>query len=178
VAVERTSAPPDIYSIGSRLAAAERRTGLQQLSVRDTARATIGPATFTVDYGRPLRRGRTLLGNVISYDRIWRTGANAATQLTVSAPITLAGLSLPAGTYTLWTVPHVRGVDLIVNRQTGQWGTEYHRAQDLGSAPMTADSVSPPVEKFTISIEPRDERRGTLAMSWGTFRWTAPIEVQ
>ena len=83
-----------------------------------------------------MARGRTLLGDVISYDRIWRTGANAATQFTTSAPVTLAGLSLPAGTYTLWTVPRVRGVDLIVNRQTGQWGTEYSRAKDLGMAPM------------------------------------------
>ena len=178
VAVARTSAPPDLDSIANRLAAAERRTGLQQLSVRDTARATIGAASVAVDYGRPLARGRTLLGNVIGYDRVWRTGANAATQLTTSAPITLAGLSLPAGTYTLWTVPHLRGADLIVNRQTGQWGTEYSRARDLGRAPMTADSAGPPVEKFTISIEPRDARHGTLVMAWGTFRWRAPVELR
>jgi hypothetical protein len=163
--------------VGDRLAAAERRTGLQQVSGRDTARATIGTATFSVDYGRPLARRRTLLGNVISYDRVWRTGANAATQFTTSAPITLAGLSLPAGTYTLWTVPHLSGVDLIVNRQTGQWGTEYRRAQDLGTAPMKSESVGSPVEKFTIAIESSDERHGTLVMSWGTFRWTAPIVV-
>jgi hypothetical protein len=178
VAVARTTVPPDVDAVGDRLEAAERRTGPSQLSVRDTVRATIGAATFTLDYGRPLLRGRTLLGNVISYDRVWRTGANAATQFTTTAPITLAGLSLPAGRYTLWTVPHVHSVDLIVNRQTGQWGTEYHRAQDLGTAPMKSDSVDPPVEKFTISIEPTDSRHGTLAMAWGTFRWTAPIEVQ
>jgi len=178
VAVARTTAPLDVGAVGERLAAAERRTGPSQLSVRDTTRAAIGAATFSVDYSRPLLRGRTLLGNVISYDRVWRTGANAATQFTTSAPITLAGLSLPAGTYTLWTVPRVRGVDLIVNKQTGQWGTEYSRAQDLGTAAMRSESVDPPVEKFTISIEASDARHGTLAMSWGTFRWTAPIEVQ
>jgi hypothetical protein len=178
VAVQRTTAPPDVDSIAARLAAAERVTGQQQLSVRDTVRATIGAATFSVDYGRPLARGRTLLGDVISYDRVWRTGANAATQFTTSAPIALAGLSLPAGTYTLWTAPHVRGVELIVNKQTGQWGTEYSRAQDLGKAPMKSDSVDTPVEKFTISIDGSDARHGTLAMAWGTFRWTAPIMVQ
>lgn len=178
VAVTRAAAVPDIDSIADRLAAAERRTGLQQLSVRDTARATIGPAAFSVDYGRPLMRGRTLLGNVIAYGRVWRTGANEATQFTTSAPITLAGLPLPAGTYTLWTVPHVGGVDLIVNRQTGQWGTQYSRARDLGRAPMHSGSVDTPVETFTISIEPTEGRRGSLAMSWGTFRWTAPIVVQ
>jgi len=178
VAVARTATLPDIEGIGDRLAAAERRTGPSQLSVRDTARATIGAATFSVDYGRPLVRGRTLLGNVIGYDRVWRTGANAATQFTTSAPITLAGLSLPAGTYTLWTVPHASRVDLIVNRQTGQWGTEYDQKQDLGTAPMTSASVEPPVEKFTISIEASDPRRGTLALAWGTFRWTASIVVR
>ena len=178
VAVARTTTPPDIEAIGDRLAATERRTGQQQLSVRDTTRATIGGATFSVDYSRPLARGRTLLGDVIAYDRVWRTGANAATQLSVSAPITLAGLSLPAGKYTLWTVPHLGGVDLIVNRQTGQWGTGYSRARDLGRAAMKSDSVSPPVEKFTITIEPTGARQGSLVMAWGTFRWTAPILVQ
>jgi hypothetical protein len=178
VTVTRTAAAPDVDAIAARLAAAERVTGQQQLSVRDTARATIGNAVFSVDYGRPLARGRTLLGNVILYDRVWRTGANAATQLTTSAPITLAGLSLPAGTYTLWTIPHRQGVDLIVNRQIGQWGTEYGRAHDLGRAPMRSDSVDTPVEQFTISIEPGNARHGTLAMAWGSFRWTAPIVVQ
>ena len=171
VAVARTTAPLDVAAIGDRLEAGERRTGPAQLSMRDTTRATIGSATFSVDYSRPLARGRKLLGNVIAYDRVWRTGANAATQFTTSAPIRLAGLTVPAGTYTLWTAPHVRGVDLIVNRQTGQWGTEYGRAHDLGTAPMKVDSVKSPVEKFTISIEPRDARRGTLAMAWGAFRW-------
>jgi hypothetical protein len=178
VAVARTMTPPDIDSIENRLAAAERQTGQQQLSVRDTARATIGGATFAVDYGRPLARGRKLLGDVISYDRVWRTGANAATQFTTSAPITLAGLSLPAGTYTLWTAPHVGSVDLIVNKQTGQWGTEYSRAQDLGKARMQSDSAATAVDKFTISIEGSDARHGALVMAWGTFRWTAPIVVQ
>ena len=178
VTVTRTRTPPDIDAVGNRLAAAERGTGQQQLSVRDTAQATIGNARFVVDYGRPLARGRTLLGNVISYDRVWRTGANAATQFTTSVPITLGGLMVPAGTYTLWTVPHRGGVDLVVNRQTGQWGTEYNRAQDLGRAPMKAESVDTPVDKFTISIAPSDARHGTLVMSWGTFRWTAPVVVQ
>ena len=178
VAVARTMTPPDIDSVAARFAAAERRTGQQQLSVRDTARATIGAATLAVDYGRPLARGRTLLGDVIPYDRVWRTGANAATQLTTSTPVTLGGLSLPAGTYTLWTLPRVGRVDLIVNGQTGQWGTEYRRAEDLGTVPMRSEAVDTPVERFTISIKPGDARRGTIAMAWGTFRWTAPIMVK
>jgi hypothetical protein len=178
VDVRRLSAPPDVRSVAARFEATEARGGFRQLSVRDTARAQIGDAAFTVDYGRPLARGRLLLGSVIPYDRVWRTGANAATQLTTSAPITLAGMPLPAGTYTLWTLPHARGVELIVNRQIGQWGTRYDPAHDLGRAPMTAGTAAPPVEQFTISITPGDVRHGALVMAWGPFRWTAPIEVR
>jgi hypothetical protein len=178
VDVTRVAAPPDVGAIGRQFAALEATNGgFRQLSVRDTTRATIGDATFAVDYGRPLARGRELLGNVIPYDRVWRTGANAATHFTTSKPITLAGIRVPAGTYTLWTIPHAEGAELLVNKQTGQWGTGYGPAHDLGRAPMTAESPATPVEQFTISIGATDERRGTLAMEWGTFRWTAPIEV-
>lgn len=182
VDVSRLTAPPDaraIAAIADRFAALEAQGGgVRQLSVRDTVRAGIGGATFTVDYGRPLARGRVLLGDVIPYDRVWRTGANVATQFTTSAPITLAGMPVPAGTYTLWTIPRARGVELIVNRQTGQWGTGYGPAYDLGRAPMTTETLAPPVEQFTISIDAGDGRRGALAMAWGSFRWTAPIEVR
>ncbi|HEU4556881.1 MAG TPA: DUF2911 domain-containing protein [Longimicrobium sp.] len=179
VSVSRLATPPDVRAVAERFEALEARGGgFRQLSVRDTVRARIGGAAFTVDYGRPLARGRVLAGGVIPYGRVWRTGANAATQFTTSAPITLAGIAVPAGTYTLWTIPRPGGVELIVNRQTGQWGTRYDAAQDLGRAPMTIGTVAPPVEQFTIAIEPAGSRRGTLAMAWGTFRWTAPIEVR
>jgi hypothetical protein len=179
VEVARLTEQPDVRTIGDRFAALEVKTGaMKQLSSRDTTRATIGSATFAVDYGRPLARGRVLVGGIIPYDQVWRTGANAATQFTTSAAITLAGMSLPAGTYTLWTVPHAKGVDLIVNRQAGQWGTSYDRSRDLGKAPMKTETLTTPVEKFTISISPVDARHGTLVMEWGPFRWTAPIIVQ
>ena len=178
VDVRRLPEPPDVDAVAGRFEALEARGGgFRQLSVRDTVRARIGGATFTVDYSRPLARGRVLLGNVIPYDRVWRTGANAATQLTTTAPITLAGLALPPGTYTLWTIPHSRGAELILNRETGQWGTRYAASRDLGRAPMTTETLAVPVEQFTIRIDPADGRRGTLVMEWGTFRWTAPIVV-
>ena len=178
VDVNRVTELPDVQAIGEQFAAAETRNGgATQLSVRDTARATIGSATFAVDYGRPLARGRELLGKLLPYDYVWRTGANAATQFTTSAPIMLAGLRVPAGTYTLWTVPRPRRADLVVNTQTGQWGTEYDGARDLGMGRMTMDSLATPVEKFTISIAASDERHGVMTMEWGPFRWTAPIIV-
>jgi hypothetical protein len=119
VEVSRLASSPDVKDVADRFEAIEAKTGIvKELSVRDTLRAQIGNAMFTVDYGRPPLRGRKLLGDVLPYDRVWRTGANAATQFTTSAPITLAGMQVPAGIYTLWTVPHADGVDLIVNKQT------------------------------------------------------------
>ena len=84
---------------------------------------------------------------------------------------------VPAGKYTLWTVPHTGGVDLIVNKQTGQWGTEYDNSQNLWVAAMNTVALTAPVEKFSISILPGDLQHGSLIMEWGSFRWTAPIEV-
>ena len=179
VDVSRLAEAPDTRTIADQFEALETKSGgMRQLSVRDTVRASIGGAAFTVDYSRPLARGRVLLGDVIPYDRVWRTGANAATQFTTSSPITLAGMPVPAGTYTLWTIPHQRGAELIVNRQTGQWGTGYGAAHDLARAPLKTETLAAPVEQFTISIDSADGRRGTLAMAWGPFRWTAPIEVR
>lgn len=179
VEVNRMASPPDIKSIAERFEALETKTGtVKQLSIRDTVHAQIGNAMFTVDYGRPLLRGRKLLGDILPYDRVWRTGANAATQFTTSMQIKLAGMQVPAGTYTLWTVPHTNEIDLIVNKQSGQWGTEYNASRNLGIAKITTQTLSASVEEFTISIVSDNIHHGTLLMKWGTFRWTAPIEVQ
>ena len=141
-------------------------------------RSSIGDVSITIDYSRPHARGRVLLGNVIPYDRVWRTGANAATQFTTSAPVRLGGIQLSAGTYTLWTVPHPNGVDLIVSGQAGQWGTQYDRSRDVGTARMQSAALSTPVDQFTIAVAANDARYGTLTLEWGSFRWTAPIEVR
>lgn len=178
VDVVRLSETPDVKSIGARFAAQESGTGMHQLSVRDTVRASIGSATSMIDYSRPLARGRGLLGGVIDYDDVWRTGANAATQFWTNKPIIVAGVHVPAGAYTLWTLPRKSGVELIINKQTGQWGTGYDYDFDLGKGPLTSEAVSQLVEKFTISIVATDARHGTLTLEWGTFRWTAPIVVE
>jgi Protein of unknown function (DUF2911) len=179
VEVKQLATPPDINDIASRFEAKEKESGkVKSLSVRDTVRAQIGSSLFTVEYGRPLLRGRVLLGDVIPYDYVWRTGANAATQFTTSAPIKIAGMQVPAGTYTLFTAPHKNEVDLIVNKRSGEWGTEYQRSLDLGSARMISEVAPAPVEELTISIITGDNRHGKLVFEWGTFRWIAPIEVQ
>jgi len=119
-----------------------------------------------------------LLGKLLPYGEVWRTGANAATQFSTSAPITLAGMRLEPGKYTLWTVPSATGAELIVNNQSGQWGTEYNHALDLGKAALSTAATAAPVEKFAISIVPVDAGHATLVMEWGSFSWTAPITVR
>ncbi len=179
VEVKRLATAPYVKAIAAGFAARETATGgVRSLSIRDTVRAQIGNTTLTIDYGRPLARGRTLLGDVIPYDRVWRTGANAATQFTTTTPIKLGGLQVPAGTYTLFTAPHKREVDLIVNKQSGEWGTEYNGSLDLGAVRLTSEVAAAPVEEFTISVIPGDARHGKLVLEWGSFRWIAPIEVE
>ena len=179
--VRRISSVPDIDAIAARFAADEKRTGLaRSLSPRDTVRAMVGTAALTIDYSRPMRRGRTLVGDLLPYDEVWRTGANAATQLAVSQPIELDGVKLAAGTYTLWTLPTKQGVTLIINGQSGQWGTEYDAARDVARRPLTVDSVAQSVEKFTIRVDSSGTQAGhasaeRLIMEWGNFRWSAPL---
>ena len=146
-------------------------TGLGQLSVRDTLRASVRQAQVTIDYGRPSARGRRIFGGVVPYGEVWRTGANAATGFTTSADLTIGGTAVPAGSYTLWTLPTATGAELIVNRQTGQWGTEYDPARDLARIPMERRTLSTPVERFEIGVE-----ENALVMRWETTEWRVRVE--
>jgi hypothetical protein len=103
----------------------------------------VGAAQVLVDYSRPSARGRTVWGGaLVPYGQVWRTGANAATQLVTSADLTIGGAAVPAGTYTLFTLPTADGGQLIVNKKTGEWGTEYDAAQDLVRIPLRASALA------------------------------------
>lgn len=143
-------------------------------SSRDTARATIGNAHVWVDYGRPALRGRDVWGNGVLGDTLWRTGANAATQLRTDANLSIGGTTVPAGTYSLWTRATPGGYQLIVNRQAGQWGTEYHPERDLARIPLRESSVATPVERFTIALEPQ----GLMTLTWGTKQLSVPVSAR
>lgn len=147
------------------------------LSPRDTVRAAVAGASLLVDYGRPRKRGREIFGNVVPWGQVWRTGANAATQLRTDHDLGFGALTVPAGTYTLWTLPTASGWQLIVNRQTGQWGTEYDAARDLGRVPMAVSALAEPVESFTIAIEPQGAG-GVLSITWDRTRAQIPFTVR
>ncbi len=147
------------------------------LSPRDTARASVAGASLLVDYGRPRKRGREIFGNVVPWGQVWRTGANAATQLRTDRDLAFGSLTVPAGLYTLWTLPTASGWQLIINRQTGQWGTEFDAARDVGRVPMTVCALADPVESFTISIEAQGAG-GVLAVTWDRTRAQIPFTVR
>ena len=173
--VQRVDDVPDLDALFARFAADEKAKGVAAvLSTRDTMHAQIGSANIRVQYSRPLARGRTLVGGLIPYDRVWRTGANAATHLTADKPVRLAGVPLDAGTYTLWTLPTRAGVELVINRQTGQWGTGYNASHDIARVAMQVDTLDQSTEQFTIRA---DTAAARLVIEWGTFRWSVPIEA-
>ena len=176
VEVRRVQAP-DLDHFARTFAAAEAAHGpVGQLSPRDTAWGEIGPARMMVDYGRPSRRGRVVFGQGVPWGRVWRTGANEATQFTTDSPLVIGGERIPAGTYSLWTVPRPDGATLILNRRTGQWGTHYERGLDLARVEMARESLADPVERFTIAIEPLGDS-GVLRLSWESTSYLVPLSV-
>jgi hypothetical protein len=144
------------------------------LSPRDTVRAEVAGAHLLIDYGRPRQRGRAIWGEVVPWEQVWRTGANAATQLTIDADLTIGGALVPRGTYSLWSVPSPYGGVLILNRQTGQWGTDYDAAQDLVRVRLERQEQEPPVERFTIALEHGDGG-GLLRLSWSEASYVVPV---
>jgi len=137
------------------------------LSPPGTATLTFADGnTVTIDYSRPSMRSRKVFGGLVPYDQVWRTGANAATSLKTSVDLTIGGTTVPKGNYTLYTLPGANSWQLIVNKQTGQWGTEYNQAQDLARIPMKVTQRSSGLELFTISFDKMGADAGTLKLEW------------
>ena len=136
------------------------------------------PVRITIDYGQPHARGRTIVGDVVPYDSPWRTGANEATSLVTDADITIGGVAVPKGSYTLYTLPSRSGWKLIINKNTGQWGTDYLPEHDLARVVLRARQLREPLDSFSIWLVPDVERnaqggiaaglsRGVLRLAWG-----------
>src|SRR2546430_4595512 len=169
VTVERTLGL-DFAALGK--AFAPRSLGV--LSPPDSVKTSVAGATLAVRYSRPSTRGRAIFGNVVPWNQVWRTGANQATIFETSADLVIAGTPVPAGKYSLWTLPGPGGWKLIVNKNTGQWGTDYNAQYDLARLDMGVEQLPQPVEQFTIAIEPRG-KGGVLKLEWERTRATVPL---
>ena len=108
--------------------------------------------SITVDYSSPRAKGRKIYGGLVPFGKEWRTGANDATTFVTTADLTIGGKDVPAGKYTLYTTPNEKSWTLMINKQTGQWGTEYDAKQDLLQAEMQVSELPSAVENFTVSF--------------------------
>jgi hypothetical protein len=168
----------DLDSVARSFDRMNRAAGaIPMLSPRDSVLATAGTANLRVDYSRPSRRGRLVFGGIVPWNRVWRTGANLATHFTTDRALAFGDVLIPPGKYTLFTMPTEKGWTLIVNRQTGQWGTEHDASQDLARIPMRVQRLPTPVEQFTIFVEPRGAG-GTLRLLWDTTEANAQFSVR
>ena len=132
-------------------------------------------ANISIEYGRPFVKGRALK-EVAPYGAEWRTGSDQATTLKTDKPLKFGTLNVPAGTYTVYTVPGEKEWQLVISKKTGQWGIPYPAGQDLGRAPMTAETLTTPATQLTIAID-SSATGGTLRVQWGTTGASVPFTV-
>ena len=131
--------------------------------------------TVKIDYSSPRAKGRKIFGGVVSYGEVWRTGANEATTFVADTNVTVGGQAVPAGSYTIFTLPKADAWTLIISKKTGEWGTDYAgEKEDLARVPMSVSKTSSPVENFTVAF---DQAGGkcTLRMEWENTR--AKLEI-
>lgn len=123
------------------------------LSPHETTELALNGKKITVTYGRPSMRGRKIVGGLVPYDQVWRTGADEATELKTDVDLVIGSLEVPKGKYTIFTLPSESGWKLIINKVPEQFGAfSYSEKQDLGRVDMKVDKTPKPVEQFTISL--------------------------
>jgi hypothetical protein len=147
----------------------------------DSASFTVGGNAVKVCYGRPSLRGRNMLGGAaVPFGKIWRTGANEPTMIHTTGPVTIAGIRIPTGSYSLYTVPGPSEWEVIVNRSITQWGEESNytdavKAQEVGRGRVKAEALGTPIETFTIRPEPPSGDASALVLEWEKTRVRIPL---
>ena len=131
--------------------------------------------TIKVDYSSPRAKGRKIFGELVPYGEVWRTGANEATTFVTDANLTVGGKDVPAGSYTIFTIPNADKWTLIINKKTGEWGIPYkYEADELARVDMKVSPTASPVENFTIALAPMGGSC-TLSISWENTQASADI---
>ncbi|MDX1587167.1 MAG: DUF2911 domain-containing protein [Balneolaceae bacterium] len=148
-----------------------------ELSSAETGEFSFKGANFRVEYGSPKKRGRDLFGGIVPWGERWRTGANRATHFYTSRDLQIGDLQVPAGEYTLFTIPEPDGGTLMINKQTGQNGQSYDAERDLGRVPMEINTKEDVTEAFTITIEETDSG-GVLKLIWGETVFSVDFTIQ
>src|SRR6516165_12544429 len=134
-----------------------------------------GGKVVTIDYSSPRAKGRKIYGELIPFGQVWRTGANEATTLTAPVDLNIGAATVPAGKYTVFTVPDKDKWTLIISKKTGEWGTDYSGpSNDLARVDMKVSSLPAPVENFTISFE-KSATGGMMNIDWESTRASVAI---
>ena len=155
-----------------------------RVSPHETVTADIDGNTVTIVYGRPYTKDpktgapRKIWGELVPFGKVWRTGADEATLLTTKQSLDIGGTTVPAGSYSLYTLPEASGAKLIVNKQTGQWGTKYDEKQDLARIEMKKETVDKAVDQFTIAIERNPAGGGTLKLTWENTQYSVALKAR
>ena len=131
----------------------------------------VGGKDVTIEYNAPSARGRKVEGGLIPYGEVWRLGADSATTLTADTNLKIGDLAVPKGVYTLYIAASEGGWKLVVNKQKGQWGTEYNESQDLGRVPLKLAKLSSPVETLKITLN-----NSMLEIEWGSTKASVPVK--
>ena len=156
----------------------------KRVSPHETITADIDGSAVTIVYGRPYTKDpktgapRKIWGELVPFGKVWRTGADEATLLTTKETLDIGGTTVPAGTYSLFTLPDQDGAKLIVNKQTGQWGTKYDEKQDFARIPMTKTTFDKPVDQFTMALEKNPAGGGTLKLTWETTQYSVALKAK
>lgn len=146
------------------------------LSGEGETQANVLGAEIKLTFGQPAKRGRELFGGIVPWNERWRTGANRATHFSTDKDLMIGELAVPAGEYTLFSIPQPDGGTLIINKQTGQNGNSYDESRDLGRVPMNLTTQDESVELFTIDAVER-AGKGVLQLKWGETILEVPFEV-
>ena len=129
-----------------------------------------GGQTITIDYSSPRAKGRKIYGGIVPFGQIWRTGANESTTFVTTVDLNVGGTTVPAGNYTIFTVPNEDKWQLVISKKTGEWGTDYPGpSNDLARVDMKVSKLPSPVEDFTISFE-KAGSGANLNIDWETTR--------
>jgi opacity protein-like surface antigen len=159
-------------------------TASAQTSPEETASGKIGSATLTIKYCAPSVRGRQIFGagGRVMQDPtapIWRAGANSATMFSTSTDLTIGGLAVPKGEYTLYVnVNNPDAWELVINKQTGQWGTEYDASKDLGRVKMEMTKPSALIEMLKYTISSKGGNQGTIELAWENHIATVSVTAK
>lgn len=166
-----------IILLCSGLAVAQIQT--PQPSPSTTLEQVVGLTEVKIEYSRPAMRGRTIMGDLVPYGSLWRTGANKNTTLSFSDPVTVGGQALAAGTYALFTRPGKSLWEVFFYTETENWGTpqEWQSKSVAAVIEVPTQSLAEPLESFTISINELTNTGANINLSWENTRVTLPLEV-